>query len=1164
MKFIRICSAAVCAASVMSSAFAVEYTLIPYSSAMTATGTSQYDAGRGLVHAIDGSGLSTKDGVLVHTDSYNGNMWMTTSVTLSSSAPKFYCVDLGATYHLGQIKIWNYNQSGQQARGFKATEIYVTDNVKADKSSVAKIRAWGAPVWTGELSKAKGANDPGCSPISFAWKSARYVAFVVTSSHGDAAYQGLSEVRFFSVPEGMPAFESSSVELNANKNGFIAKATLAAGSHDSELAALAYASSDAEPTRVSLGVAKAGEEKSQALEGLAASATYAVRFEATNDVDTVTNGVTEAAYIYTGMPTLTWKADGQERGSVPAEVTVSLASADPYPLEVHYSLSSVDGKEGVDYEPASGVITIPANAASAVITVTPIPNSEKDEDVHVTVTLEEANNYYKTGTVSADVTLANVSIPSDANVWIAGASSDGLASTAANWSKGVPRASVPESLVIIVEGCFSTHDLIWNADGTTELASSITSWTQAADYTGTVRIDTTYDGPFTALNVSGDVKILAGTWTHRANSDAETYRLKVLAGGDVTIASAAKIDAAGKGFATNKARPGSALGCHASPAGSAGVDKLYGDMKKPEALGSGNAKGAGGGAVYIEAAGAFSNEGAISVASTGGASGSIYIKAVSVSGSGTYNARTPISINNNPYQAGSGGRIAFELTSASTITDNEDVFINGKCSAGFSLNGRNSAAGGTIFVKSPTRANGVLYVSGQSGANYSYVRLQPEFGNMLAIPANESWTLDGIVFLNSPIAGLRVPTGTTLSLPGGLASVKAYGNGGGIGGSGGGIATGNRGLVVDGGSLVLPSVAEHLIANNWTLQANKPYTLSGNVRVNAGGRIGVVAGYGTNYAYTNRCDLTVTGDLMIESKGSIDANGAGWKNYADKIPAGMGFYAVQQHGAHGGVSKNLSDAAKYAYDSILNPTLPGTGAQSGDAGTAEFGGGCVILTVGGKLTLAGNVIAKSVYQDVNGGGGGTINITCGSIEGAGTIDVTTQTGYGGTQGGGGRVAIRLTDANADFANYPLSRIAVAQSGDQSSGGTIYLQTAANGENGGTVYIKGNTSNTATVRTPFPALHGGGEKDVFSNASLAITSNGKALLSANAKVRELSMVSGTLDLNGKTLKVSRAFMNGTRLAEGTYTAASAEVKDYVTDSGTGGKLIVGSGFMIIVR
>jgi len=820
----------------------------------------------------------------------------------------------------------------------------------------------------------------------------------------------------------------------------------------------------------------------------------------------------------------------------------------------------------VDYEPASGVVTIPANASSAVIYVTPIPNSEKDEDVHVTVTLEEANNYYKTGTVSANVTLVNVSIPSDANVWIAGASSDGLASTAANWSKGLPRASVPESLVILVEGCFSTHDLIWNADGTTELASSITSWTQAADYTGTVRIDTTYDGPFTALNVSGNVSIQAGTWTHRANSDAETYRLKVVAGGDVTIASGVAINAAGKGFAKNKARPGSAAGCHASPMGSAGVDKLYGDMKKPEALGSGNASGAGGGAVYIEAVGAFSNDGTISVASAGGASGSIYVKAASVSGAGTYNARTPESVGGNTFQAGSGGRIAFELTSASTITDNEDTFINGKCSAGISLNGRNSAAGGTIFVKSPTRENGVLYVSGQSGTNYSYVRLHPEFKNMLAIPASESWTLDGIVFLNAPIAGLRVAAGTTLSLPSGLASVKAYGNGSGINGKGGGNATGNRGLVVDGGNLVLPSVAEHLIANNWTLQANNPYTLNGNVRVNADGRIGVVAGHGTTYAYTNRCDLTVTGDLTIESKGSIDANGAGWKNYADTIPsAAMGFYAIQQHGAHGGVSKNFSDAIKYSYDSILNPTLPGVGAQSGDAGNAVFGGGCVKLSVGGKLTLAGNANAKSVYQDVNGGGGGTINITCGSIEGAGTINVTTQSGYGGTQGGGGRVAIRLTDTNADFANYPLSRITVAQSGDQSSGGTIYLQTAANGENGGTVYIKGDASNTATVKTPFPSLHGGGEKDDFRKAALVVTGGGKALLSANAKARELSMVSGTLDLNGKTLKVTRAFMNGTKLANGTYTAASAEVAGYVTDSGEGGELIVKpSGLVILIQ
>lgn len=902
---------------------------------------------------------------------------------------------------------------------------------------------------------------------------------------------------------------------------------------------------------------------------LNANTTYSVRFTSVQGERTVE---TSAASFYTGALTLTKTRDAAEEEKVPAELTISRASADPVALPVTIVLTEGTAKEGVNYQPMENPVVIPAGATSATFQVKPLVDTAVREDTTLTVSVGCGNTASEG--VSVPVTVANRAIPADKNVWVS--EGDTLASTASNWSLGrVPTASDD----VLIAGSFSCVDLVWDG-GENGLGDTVKSWTQEDEYTGTVTIKTRYPeaagSNATALNIAGNLTIASGTWTHPANATEETFRIKVLAGGDVTIGAGVKITAKGKGFAVNQARPGSALGCHASPMGSAGNDKLYGSMKKPEALGSGNAKGAGGGAIYLEATGAFANDGILTAASTGGASGSIYVKAASVSGAGTYSVRTPESVGGGSYQAGSGGRIAFELTSATTITDNEEAFVNGKCAAGFSFNGRNAAAGGTVFVKSPTRANGVLYISGRSGPDYSYVRLQPEFKNMLAIPANESWTLDGLVFLNSPIAGLRVPAGTTLSLPGGLASVKAYGGGGGIGGSGGHIATGNRGLVVDGGDLILPTVAEHLIANNWTLQANKPYMLRGDVRVNAGGRLGVVSGYATTYAYTNRCDLTVTGNLTVESKGSVDATGAGWKNYNADAPVGLGFPTSRYNGAHGGVSKDHSNAASYAYDSILNPMLPGEGAQSGDAGTAEFGGGCVKLTVGGKLTLSGSANAKSPYQDHRAGSGGTINITCGSLEGAGTINVTSQTGYGGTQGGGGRVAIRLTDADADFTAYPLSRITVAQSGNQSSGGTVYLQTAAEGENGGTVYIKGDADNTATVMTPFPSLHGGGEADDFRSATLAITSNGKALLSADVKVKGFRMgTTGKLDLNGKMLKVKQALLtksDGTalpKLAAGAYSAAQLNELTGTTvyaDSSAGatGRVVVTGCFLLVVR
>ena len=873
--------------------------------------------------------------------------------------------------------------------------------------------------------------------------------------------------------------------------------------------------------------------------------------------------------FYNGTMTLVKDCDAKEEGKTPAVLTVSRAAADPFPLAVTVLFTEGSAKEGVNYEPAQNPVVIKAGETTATFNVVPVVDGETDADTELTVSVP--GGVCRDGTPSVKVKIENRGIPADKNVWIP---KDGnYASTAANWSLGrVPTATDD----VLLDGGFGKGDMIWDG-GANGLGDTVGSWTQAEGYSGTVTIETKYPGAngamATALNITGDLTLGTGTWTHPSNSASEDFRLKVIVGGKVTIASGVKIDAAGKGFATGTARPGSAKGCHASPMGSAGFDALYGDVKKPEALGSGNDKGAGGGAIYIEASGAFVNDGELNANSLGGAAGSIYVKAASVSGSGTYNARAPESVGGS-YMAGSGGRIAFELTDSESITADEDAFVNGKCATGFAFNGRNSAACGTIFVKSTTRANGVLYVDGQSGANYSYVRLQPEFKNMLAIPAGETWVLDGIVFLNKPISALKVPTGTTLSLPGGLASVKAYGSGGGIGGRGGNIASGNRGLVVDGGALALPQVEEHLIANNWTLQSSRPFAITGDVRVNAGGRIGVVAGFGSNYSFTNRCDLTVKGNLNVETKGSIDATGAGWKNYSDALPAGWGWTVNVICGAHGGVSKTHSSAIPYVYDSILNPMLPGEGAQNGDAGNAQFGGGCVKLTVSGKLTLDGAAHAKSNYQDGNGGAGGTINITCGSIAGAGTINVTTQTGYGGTQGGGGRVAIRLTGKGADFTGYPLSRITVAQSGDQSSGGTVYLQTAADSENRGTVYIKGDAGNTASVMTPFPSLAGGGENDDFAKARLEIVNNGKAILSDNVRVREFEAGNvGVVELNGKALKASKAFLTKSdasvlKLTSGTFTAAQLNdmtgTSIYADSVGGGSLVIQGRGMTIMFR
>jgi hypothetical protein len=77
---------------------------------------------------------------------------------------------------------------------------------------------------------------------------------------------------------------------------------------------------------------------------------------------------------------------------------------------------------------------------------------------------------------------------------------------------------------------------------------------------------------------------------------------------------------------------------------------------------------------------------------------------------------------------------------------------------------------------------------------------------------------------------------------------------------------------------------------------------------------------------------------------------------------------------------------------------------------------------------------------------------------------------------------------------------------------------------------------------------------------------KVQLTDTLKVAGLTIDSDSLiDLNGKTLVVNSAKVNGVKLASGTYVAGDEAVSGFVVDSVTGGKLVVtGGGLAIIVR
>lgn len=1159
-------------------ASAFDYTLIEYSEAMSATGTSQINAERGFVYAINGSGLTDLgNGVFGHTATHTKNMWMTSNAgaTLSESAPRFYCVDLGAVYNLGKIKIWNFNMSGQAARGFKATEIYVTDNVDAAKASPADIRSWGYPVWQGELSKATGADKyTGCDPILIEPVPARYVGFVVTSSHGDNNYQGLSEVRFFSAPQGVPAITASDVRLNESGNGFVASAGISGSSNASQITALAYAADDVEPVCTAIGTAEPGATASGELTGLAADKTYAVRFEAANDVGTVTNPVSSASYVYHGALALAFTADGYEKGCKAAEVKVSRAAADPYPVTVNYTVGGGDAVAGVDYVAPSGTVTIGAGETSAVIQIEPMVNIDRKEDFQLTVSL--VDGLYFTTDASVQVTIYNAAVPDDANVWIAGSSSDGLASTAANWSKGMPRADAPESLVILVDGNYSSADMVWDADGKNGLAMTVSSWTQAEAYNGTITFNTTYPtaaSPFKLFEVAGAMTVDGGTITHPVSvvwdNDANktltlaalradyVYRLAIKAG-SFSLGSGAKISAVGKGHSWRRVT-GNVKVCFPSHGGRYENTSIgcYGNPKYPEDIGLASNIGTdnisktavGGGAIKLTIEneclvnGEISVDGAVSSGyMAAGAAGSVLIEALCVNGSGVIHADGLYCGNNNQIN-GAGGRIAL-LTSEPVDLAALTVRAGGAATGKY-------APAGTIYLKDRTMTHGVLFLNNPLNTNSAST---PNRGAFVTNEEGVDWTFDAIR-MNGHI-NLYVPSETTLTLPNGFASITAPDN-----------TTRCSGVYYRGGTIDA-GAGDQTLSGNWYFAPVKEFVFPANVSLEKGAYIGFCIYYeqklaesvapATNLVETIRC--TVLGDMTVASDCGFSTQEAGTVQQGGKQYAGV---AIGSHGGRG-------SAAGTTMDSVFDPVLSGVGQYNSYAYMKPAA--AMIVKVGGKLTFDGIANANPINSQSGGydfAAGGSINFTVGELSGTGSFQAR---GFRDKQNGG-RIAVKLTKPGADFSAFTGSfNVATVSGATKSTPGSIYLETAEEGNRCGTIYLDNRGTKTTTLSTPVCANgYGADEVDAFQNAALVIRGGAYGQVTVANENGQFKMYSVTvednskLDLNGNRFVVQSAILGGARLKSGLYKATDEAVSSFISDTlGTGELQVIGVGLNIIIR
>jgi len=382
------------------------------------------------------------------------------------------------------------------------------------------------------------------------------------------------------------------------------------------------------------------------------------------------------------------------------------------------------------------------------------------------------------------------------------------------------------------------------------------------------------------------------------------------------------------------------------------------------------------------------------------------------------------------------------------------------------------------------------------------------------------------------------------------------------------------------------------IAGNWMFCAWSNYVFHADVTVKNGGLIGVhpinerVESETTLPAFVS-CDLAVDGDLTVESTGAIVATDCGFrKNRSDTHNGVLGFHS------HGGRTLRWGrpDALFYeGYDSIFSPRLPGCSVPVPDGQTAGRCGGAVKLAVSGTLTRNGPANANGFPESHNGSGnasggaGGSLDFTAGRLAGSGSITADGGS-YAWQRGPGGRIAVKLTGAGAGFADFAgeirASGRAVSPGGaEDASAGTVYLQTAADGDKGGTILIamrEGNRFAGNTNTTEMVSLGYGGDAVAdYKKVKYIVRDYGRAAVNANMKAAgiEISDSNSVLDLEGHTLTVKSAKVGGVRLAPGTYKAGSTvaigegTLGDYLVDTadGAGGALVVsGGGFRLSLR
>ena len=199
---------------------------------------------------------------------------------------------------------------------------------------------------------------------------------------------------------------------------------------------------------------------------------------------------------------------------------------------------------------------------------------------------------------------------------------------------------------------------------------------------------------------------------------------------------------------------------------------------------------------------------------------------------------------------------------------------------------------------------------------------------------------------------------------------------------------------------------------------------------------------------THKLDLTVLGEVLVDSTSRIDVTGKGYAAHYTRGNTLQGGATSNSGGSHGGLGGSNDGQTNAVYGEYRDPDDFGAGSGITMNGAGNAGGGMVRITAG-TLQLDGEVLANGgegalgPYGNGSGGGaGGSIYIAVGTLGGTGSIEAAGGAKAGSwtymAGGGGGRVAVYAED----FTDFEVTHI-TAPGGiaphNPGGPGTVYLR-----------------------------------------------------------------------------------------------------------------------------